>query len=437
MNKTVSGKSGGPRLAAGGLLCGMLVFAGLPVQAAPTAAEPVMVELTHWWNSLGERAALDEIRQAVEQGGARFVATPIATYDLLRERIIERLAYGYPPAITQWLAGQDMLALVTVDAIEPVPARWRGAALEAILYPEVLAEVSLRGKIAAIPVGVHIQNTAYYNAAIYRRLGLALPENWDVFLQQARRIKAAGFTPIALSDEPWQLRFVFNDILMGKAGTTGFQYFYAEQNPLGSMRTALLESMETFLALRALVDPGHVGRLWNEATDEVINGRAAMQVMGDFAKGELTARGLKPERDFFCALAPGAGETMLYAMDSFVLLKVEGAGLQQGQRLLFDVVLDPKVQAAFNSRKGGIPVRYGVDTGQLDSCARRQYQSWLRKDKSRLRLPDTTSRLRLSFVQDTLHKAWSEGWSAGRATDELIRLVDEAWKSRIKAQQAE
>ncbi|MCB1637713.1 MAG: carbohydrate ABC transporter substrate-binding protein [Thiothrix sp.] len=418
-----------PGLAGLGLLCAVSGSVGLPVQAATPAAESIEVELTHWWTSPGEQAALNEIRKAVEKRGARFIATPIDTYDHLRERIIERLAQGYPPAMTQWLAGRDMLALVEVDAIEPAPSHWRGEALEDILYPEVLAEVALNGAIAGIPVGVHIQNTAFYNAAIYRQLGLTMPDSWAMFLQQAPRIKAAGFTPIALSDEPWQLRFIFNDMLMGKTGSAGFQRFYDERNPVGDMRSTVREVMTTFLSLRRFVDPGHVGRLWSKATAEVIAGQAAMQVMGDFAKGEMTAYGLKPERDFLCALAPGAGETMLYAMDSFVLLKIEDAKLKQGQRLLFDVMLDPKLQAAFNSRKGGIPVRYGVDTGQLDSCSGRLYKVWVRRDKSSLRLPDTAGRLRLSFVQDTLYKAWTQGWDAGRATDELVQLVDDAWKS--------
>ena len=42
--------------------------------------------------------------------------------------------------------------------------------------------------------------------------------------------------------------------------------------------------------LRGLVDPNFPGRDWNLATAMVINGKAGMQIMGDWAKGEFLQR---------------------------------------------------------------------------------------------------------------------------------------------------
>ena len=49
--------------------------------------------------------------------------------------------------------------------------------------------------------------------------------------------------------------------------------------------------------LRGYVDPGSPGRNWNDATSLVIQGKAGMQFMGDWAKGEFAAAGLTPGKD--------------------------------------------------------------------------------------------------------------------------------------------
>lgn len=410
-------------------LLGILVL--FPV-AAEDKANPPEVELVHWWKSGGELAALAEIRKAVEARDVKFVDTAIDNYDLLRARIIERLAEGYPPAMTQWLAGNDLLQLSSIGGVQRVPALWRNEKLEDILFPEVLSEVSQNGTAYSIPVGIHIQNMAFYNAEIYRKLSLKVPDTWQEFLEQAEKIKQAGYTAISLSDEPWQLRFIFNAILMEQLGVQGFQDFYDETKPVRQWQAALYKSIEIFLKLFPYSDPGQKGRLWSDATKQLIDGKAAMQIMGDFAKGEMLFSGKTAGKDFLCALAPGANDTMVYAIDGFVLLKATQPFLKQGQDLLFDVVLDPEVQAAFNSKKGGIPVRYGVDISALDSCAKQQYEAWTSAKKSNIRLPDTSSRLRLSFVQTVLHEAWTSSvHDPDIVTDSLITVIDDALRKSL------
>ena len=51
---------------------------------------------------------------------------------------------------------------------------------------------------------------------------------------------------------------------------------------------------ETYRKLHDYVDPGAPGRNWNDATAMVIQGKAGMQFMGDWAKGEFTAAGQTP-----------------------------------------------------------------------------------------------------------------------------------------------
>ncbi|PUV07342.1 sugar ABC transporter substrate-binding protein, partial [Acinetobacter baumannii] len=66
--------------------------------------------------------------------------------------------------------------------------------------------------------------------------------------------------------------------------------------------------VEVFAALKKLrgyVDADAAGREWSAATAMVINGKAGMQIMGDWAKSEFTAAGKVPGKDYQCLPFPG------------------------------------------------------------------------------------------------------------------------------------
>ena len=67
------------------------------------------------------------------------------------------------------------------------------------------------------------------------------------------------------------------------------------------MKSAEFKSVaETYGKLRGYVDPGAPGRNWNDATSLVIQGKAGMQVMGDWAKGEFIAAGQTAGKEYGC-----------------------------------------------------------------------------------------------------------------------------------------
>ena len=127
----------------------------------------------------------------------------------------------------------------------------------------------------------------------------------------------------------------------------------------------------TFKRLQAYVDAASPGRNWNDATALVITGRAGLQIMGDWAKGEFIAAGQAPEREFGCQPGVVPDSPYLIQGDVFVFPKTDDAGQQAAQRLLAQVVDRRDVQLAFNRVKGSIPVRVDAAADGFDACARR------------------------------------------------------------------
>lgn len=396
------------------------------------------VELTHWWNHSGEVAALNEIKRAVEARGGKFVDTKMPSWDKLRSSVINRLTVGYPPAITQWLGSREGLGLDGINAVYSPPAVWRDEPLKDVLLTKVFNDMVSDEKLVTLPLGIHIQNAALYNAAIYKELDLPLPSSWQMVIEQAPIIKAAGYIPLALSTETWQLLMVFNAILLDEVGLENYRLLYWEGRFMEKAKQPLIRAFNTLLTLKQFADSDHKGRSWNNAVEMVGKKQAAMHVMGDFAKGELTAMGLVAGEDFKCSLSPGSRGAMLYVVDGFLMLKTQEQYLREGQSILIDTVLDPDVQAAYNSKKGSIPViKKGVDLDKLDSCSRELYKQWVAEDvpqqgaepsESKI-APGTGTPLRASFFETVLREAWStEDASAEKLVGKLLTMIDSSLK---------
>ena len=122
--------------------------------------------------------------------------------------------------------------------------------------------------------------------------------------------------------------------------------------------------------MRAYVDPGSPGRNWNDATSLVIQGKAGMQIMGDWAKGEFAAAGQTAGKEFGCTILSNEGGYVMGG-DVFAFPKSKDPATQKAQLLLAKVMLDPETQIRFSQKKGSIPVRLDLDMSSLDICAQK------------------------------------------------------------------
>jgi glucose/mannose transport system substrate-binding protein len=95
----------------------------------------------------------------------------------------------------------------------------------------------------------------------------------------------------------------------------------------------------------------------------VFDGKAAMFLHGDWAKGYFVARGWTPGIDFGQTGGPGAADLFWYVIDAFAQPTL-AAHPDQAHDFL-SVVLSKEAQVAFSRIKGSTPVRTDV-SDQLD-----------------------------------------------------------------------
>jgi glucose/mannose transport system substrate-binding protein len=126
---------------------------------------------------------------------------------------------------------------------------------------------------------------------------------------------------------------------------------------------------ETMGRLRQYVDAGSPNRKWNDTLALVETNKAALMIVGDWAKGDLAAANLKIDEDWGCALAPGSQDAYIMQTNSFAFPKTDKPDQVAAQRRLAEVLMDPAVQTEYTFYKGSIPSRQDANIKSLDRCA--------------------------------------------------------------------
>ena len=338
-----------------------------PVEPAPHSKSSM--EFLHFWISKGEVKAMNVFGDAFTQRGGDWHHIPTQNYPLMKIENSIRESKGYPVGALLLLGGNDIRNMTHLHRIQPLRRivgddnTWQKP-----LRSFVLDALRVDGQVMGAPIAIHNENWAWYNTRIYRELHLTLPTDWDTFLAQAPTIKQAGYLPIAVSDDYFSLRIFFSVLLAGVGGEDVYRRFFAEHDVTVLNDAKFKKTLSVFAAIRQYRSPKQHLHIWSDATEAVLDGSAAMQIMGDWAKAEFQIAHKVLDQDFACRPAPSAGRYFLAAIDVIAFPKTETREEQAGQRLFAQTVLDKTAQMDFNILKGSTPAIKDPIASRLDAC---------------------------------------------------------------------
>ncbi|WP_343625963.1 ABC transporter substrate-binding protein [Roseateles puraquae] len=349
---------------------------------AATAQAGPANDVLHWWTSPGEVAAKQALADAYRAAGGRWRDMALVSSEQARGALQARLRAGNPPMAAQFNPSRDFVQLAREGRLAQLDAladagRW-AAALPAVL----LDAVRVDGHLYAVPLSVHMPVWLWSSKAALARAGVkAEPRTMDELFAALDKLQAAGLIALAHGGQPWQDLNLFTAVLANQGGRDLYLAVLRDHDPVALQGEALRQVLVSYKRLRRYVDSASPGRSWNDTTGLLISGRASFQFMGDWVKGEFTAAGQQPGRDYGCA--PGLNPRSPYVVGGDVLVFPRGDGsTQAAQQLLAQVAIQPATQLAFSARKGSVPVRTDLDTRSLDSCA--QQGAAALRDGSRL-----------------------------------------------------
>jgi glucose/mannose transport system substrate-binding protein len=239
---------------------------------------------------------------------------------------------------------------------------------DAVVPAALQAFSKFDGHWVAAPVNVHSTNWVWGNKAILDQLGLAQPATWDEFVAAMQAAEDAGFVGLAHGGQPWQDATVFDGVVLSTGGSDFFKAAFVDLDPEALGSDTMVEAFRRMETLRGFVDDNFSGRDWNLASAMVINGEAAFQIMGDWAKGEFVNAGKVPGTDFLCFRVPGTEGSVTFNSDQFAMFNVASPEALASQAAMAAAIMSPAFQSAFNVVKGSVPARTDVSPDAFDAC---------------------------------------------------------------------
>ena len=356
------GSSGGPGRSAG------------PTDAAVAcAAGTTKIEVQSWWTTDGEATALRKLfdqfnkdnptlcaYNAAIAGGAGAPAQAV---------VKSRTLAGQPPDTFQVHMGHELLdSYVTISAgsvLTPLDT----SIINPLAFPTVVDSIisGSDGKVYTVPLDIHRANELWYNKKVFTDKGLKPPKTWADFKTVADALTATNITPLALGDNAiWAFGIVFETILIAELGADGFSGLWTGATRWSDPKvTAALNQLKT---VSGYVNSDHSSLTWDQANQRLIDGKAGMTIMGDWANTDDVAKGFS---DYGWAPAPGNNGIYQALADSFPL--PANAPHPAAVKQLLAFMASARGQDIFNPAKGSIPAR--IDAG-IPPAGSQQYNAY-------------------------------------------------------------
>ena len=352
--------------------------------SALAAASKGTVEVVHWWTSGGEAAAVNVLKDLVQKDGFTWKDGAVAggagsaAMTVLKTRVVS----GNPPGAAQ-IKGPDLQEWGALDLLSPLDEVAEANNWDGLLSKTVTETMQYDGHYVAVPVNIHRVNWLWINPKVFEKAGIdKAPTTLEELYAAGDKLKAAGFVPLAHGGQPWQDSTVFEALVLGIMGPDGYHKAFVEHDEATLTSAQMTEVFTALKKLASYMDDNRAGRDWNLATAQVIDGKAGMQIMGDWAKSEWTAAGKVAGEDYQCVPMPGTGGSYTYNIDSIAMFKLKKEGDIAAQHALARIALEPEFQYVFNQNKGSIPVRSDLDMSKFDSCAQASMKDFKEADQN-------------------------------------------------------
>lgn len=393
--------------------------------ASALHAEP-QAEVLHWWTSGGEAKSVAVLQEEFAAKGGTWTDMPVAGGggDAAMTALRARVLSGNAPTAVQ-LKGPAIQEWYEEGVLADISAVAEAQGWADVLPASIAGHMKCEGSWCAAPVNVHRVDWIWANADVLEANGIDMPTTWDEFNAAAEKLQAAGVIPLAHGGQAWQDATVFEAVALGILGPDGFRKAFVDLD-MDTLKSdemkAVFDQMRT---MRGYVDENFSGRDWNLATAMVMNGEAAFQIMGDWAKGEFMAAGKVPGEDFLCASVPGDG--FLYNVDSFAMFDVDGDDKKAGQDLLAELIVGQNFQKVFNLNKGSVPARTDVSLEEFDSCAHLSAKDMSESSDNGSLLPSYAHGMALRGAQSgAITDVVTAHFNSDMSSDEAVNMLADA-----------
>ncbi|WP_320202678.1 ABC transporter substrate-binding protein [Agrobacterium rosae] len=260
------------------------------------------------------------------------------------------------PDVVAWYAGNRMEPFVKAGLFEDVTDVWTANGLEDQLK-SASPSMTIDGKKWGVPY-TYYQWGIYYRKDIFQSQSITPPKTWDELLAASKKLKEAGITPFTIGTKAqWPAAGWFDYLDLRVNG-----YDFHMQLTSGKVPYTDPRVKAVFEKWAELVKPGyfienHAAIDWQDAVPQLVQGKAAMYLMGNFAVATFKNGGLKEEQIGFLPfpeITAGIPVAEEAPTDTFHIAK--GAKNKDDAKKFLAYIASPEVQSKMNATLGQLPV---------------------------------------------------------------------------------
>jgi glucose/mannose transport system substrate-binding protein len=348
----------------------------LAAAAFGLASAQSQIEIFSWWAG-DEGPALEALieRFEADNPGVEVINATVTGGSGVNARAVlkTRMLGGDPPDSFQVHAGQELIGTwVVADRMEDLTFLYEEMGWFE-KYPQGLIDASSTADgIWSVPVNIHRSNVMWFVPAKLEEWGITPPASWDAFLEMCPTIQAAGVTPLALG-ENWTHNHLWESVALGVLGPDDYDKLWTAELPFNDPKAMAV--WDVFGEVLACTNDDAAGLSWQQATDMVVAGTAAFNIMGDWAAGYLTTTlGLEPGVGFGWAPSPGTDGVFMWLSDAFGLPK----GIKNREATLdwLRFVGTAEAHDIFNPLKGSIAPHLDSDLSLYNAYLQSTAADW-------------------------------------------------------------
>lgn len=320
------------------------------------------VQVVTWWAQGSEKAGLEALEKvfAQQHPDTKFVNAALAggAGSQAKQKLQADLQAGNPPDTFQAHAGAELTDYIDAAQIEDVSSLYDEFQLRDAFPQSLIERLTLDGKIYSVPSNIHRANVVWANPTVLKEAGLnpaQPPANVDAWIADMEKIKAAGKTPITVGMD-WTQTQLLETILIADLGAEKYNGLWDGKTDWAG--ADVTKALTNFQKIMSFTNADRDGLDWEPAMQQVVDGKAAYNVMGDWAVAGFDSQNKKEGTDYVWFPVPGTDGVFDFLADSFTLPK--GAPNEAGAKDWLATAGSADGQKAFNVAKGSIPARTDV-----------------------------------------------------------------------------
>ena len=211
---------------------------------------------------------------------------------------IRNFLQAEPPDVVNWFSGNRMKFFVDQGLFEDVSDVWKKHGLDSQLSA-ARSTMTVNGKQWGVPL-TYYQWGIYYRTDIFKKFGLGEPRSMADLMHICGTLKQNGITPFTIGTKYlWTAAGWFDYLNLRVNGYDFHMDLMAGNISYEDERLDLVFDLWGVMARSGYYIENHASLSWQEGQAPMINGEAAMYLMGNFLVPNLQEAGLRGKIGYF------------------------------------------------------------------------------------------------------------------------------------------